>query len=75
MFSLMVDSTNFEIKRLKPKLYMNIVEKPEYRVHRLTDTPFSHKRRLSLPNGEQLFSNLSVLAISANLSELSTRGR
>ena len=62
-------STNFEIKRVKRKLYMNIVEKPEYQV---TD---SNKRRLSLPNGKQIFSNLSVHAISANLSELSTRGQ
>ena len=32
----MVDSTNFEIKRLKPEL--NILKKPENRVHKLTDS-------------------------------------
>ena len=32
--------TNFELKRLKPKL--DIVEKPENRVHKLTDSNGAH---------------------------------
>ena len=35
--------TNFELKRLKPKL--DIVKKPENRVHELTDSNVSHFRR------------------------------
>ena len=36
--------TNFELKRLKPKL--NIVEKPENRVHKLTDSNVSRAEGL-----------------------------
>ena len=31
-------SSNFELKRLKPKLEVDIVEKPENRVHKLTNS-------------------------------------
>ena len=36
--------TNFELKRLKPKL--DIVKKPENRVHELTDSNVSHIKEL-----------------------------
>ena len=37
--------TNFELKRYKPKL--DIVEKPENRVHKLTDSNGAHRARVS----------------------------
>ena len=42
--------TNFELKRLKPKL--DIVKKPENRVHELTDSNVS--RILSLPRRQKI---------------------
>ena len=45
--------TNFELKRLKPKL--DIVKKPENRVHELTDSNVSQLDHIiCLPNGCQL---------------------
>ena len=38
--------TNFELKRLKPKLEVDIVEKAENRVHKLTDSNVSPAARL-----------------------------
>ena len=41
--------TNFELKRLKPKL--DIAKKPENRVHELTDSNVSRERQRSEPVG------------------------
>ena len=50
--------TNFELKRLKPKL--DIVEKPENRVHKLTDSNVSRAGRLI----EECLNYIFVLQVS-----------
>ena len=50
--------TNFELKRLKPKL--DIVEKPENRVHKLTDSNVSLNICARLCNAKSAFDLMSM---------------
>ena len=54
--------TNFELKRLKPKL--DIIENPENRMHRLTDSYGAHPGRIWTKISQNLI-NYSIKYSSA----------
>ena len=59
--------TNFELKRLKPKL--DIVEKPGNRVHKLTDSNVSHPNRNPGDHALQEYSPSGIVHV-ASLSRI-----
>ena len=62
--------TNFQPKRLKLKLEVDIVEKPENRVHKLTDSNVSQLKIAMGLAARRTLANVSRNTLSADILKL-----